>query len=106
MKLLHDTEFSGRFEAFWGTWRGRKGDFECLCPLGTQQHGSKQTIEHFEREIRDLEISFCTHTSTEGHKLKQKAGTHNIFTGKSERGLGEVKVHHHQGDGCSHLLLF
>ncbi|TWW77691.1 Transposon TX1 uncharacterized 149 kDa protein ORF 2 [Takifugu flavidus] len=86
--LLQDTEFSRRFEAFWGTWRGRKGDFECLgqwWEVGKahirafcQQYSShtttrvKHTIEHLEREIRDLEGSFSTHTSTEGHTLRQK----------------------------------
>ncbi|TWW77693.1 Transposon TX1 uncharacterized 149 kDa protein ORF 2 [Takifugu flavidus] len=88
VKLLQDTEFSRRFEAFWGTWRGRKGDFECLgqwWEVGKahirafcQQYSShtttrvKHTIEHLEREIRDLEGSFSTHTSTEGHTLRQK----------------------------------
>lgn len=88
MKLLQDTEFSCRFEVFWGTRRGRKGDFGCLswwwevgkahirvfCQQYTSQSTTqvKQTIEHLKREIGDLEGSFCTHTSTKGHSLKQK----------------------------------
>lgn len=96
--------FTRRFDILWGIWRGRQGYFECLsqwwevgkaqfCLLSAVHHQLtiqvKRAIKDLEGEIRDLDDSFCTHTSMERHTETKVKGTEHVFVGNGERGFVE-----------------
>ena len=102
VKLLHDTGFCKKFEAFWEIWRGRKGEFESLSQwwevgkahirVFCQQYTShsttqvRRTIQHLEQDIRDMEDRLHTHRSTDTHTLHQKRQELSTFLQERVKG--------------------
>ena len=101
IKLLQDSDFSQEFEIFWGIWRERKREFESLSQwevgkahirIFCQQYTShstaivKRVIGDLEEEIRDLENSLLTHSSTDSDTLQQKKKELGLFLSERVKG--------------------
>ena len=102
VKLLKDSDFSQKCETSWGIWRERKREFESLSQwweegkahiqIFCQQYTShstvilKRVIRDLEEEIRGLENSLLTHSSTDSDRLQQKKQELGSFLRKRVKG--------------------